>query len=212
MVNSCCAGFTLPALFVVGMLVTAGSVSLSGCGGPAPPTNISAAPDLANGDGSSEESSGSVPSDEPKQATPIPDTVQEEIYEPVVYMADADAATNVVTVDDQLPDLQLVDMENNPKHLSELLGDGLTIVVFWNTKKIFAQEQFLRLQTETFADFSPQGVKVIAVNVGDDADTVRQSIEEAAASFPVLLDVDGKGFEQIADPDAPTNLLAGLQR
>ena len=48
-----------------------------------------------------------------------------------------------------------------------------------------------------------EGLRVVAVNEGDTAESVKSLVEKAAATFPCLLDPDGALFDQVATEKLP---------
>ena len=102
-----------------------------------------------------------------------------------------------------MPNLELPDLQGQSRQLKDLLGDRLTVVVFWNARYVFALEQFSRLQRDVVDEFSSFGVAVVAVNVGDQVDDVRHIAAEHQGVFPCLLDKDGMAFGQVATTKLP---------
>lgn len=143
----------------------------------------------------------------PKEAVPVPAESIDELHEPVVAMSDAHAKTCLVNVGDPFPELKLAELGGSEEELSQLRGKKLTVVVFWNTKKVYAAEQFTRLKEEVSAAYSKFGVSVVAINVGDSPEAVKRLAQEYEIDFPCLLDPSGEAFKQVAKDKLPRTYL-----
>jgi peroxiredoxin len=129
------------------------------------------------------------------------------LYEPLVVMSEAHAATCLVKVGDPLPELPLRDLEGGRQTISQFYGPKLTLVVFWTADKPFANEQFVRLEREVNQPFHDRGLSVVAVNVGDPADQVRGLGQQCEATFPSLLDDNGTALALVATGTLPRSYL-----
>ena len=128
-------------------------------------------------------------------------------WAPKVTLSSEHRTTCKVFVGDKLPDMTLADLAGKETSLAETLGKKLTVVVFWKSENIYAQEQFTRLEREVADAFAEQGVTAVAVNVGDPADDVKALAEKAGCDFSCLLDADGAGFAKIATGKLPRTYL-----
>jgi peroxiredoxin len=117
----------------------------------------------------------------------------------------------LVKIGDFLPDIQLPDLSGEMKKLSDLRGARLTVVLFWSTREALGREQFRRFRVETAQLFRSSGVNVVAINVGDDADSVRKLYESAKADFPCLLDKEKSEFGSVATAKLPRTYLLDAQ-
>ncbi|MHC4398381.1 MAG: TlpA family protein disulfide reductase [Planctomycetota bacterium] len=141
-----------------------------------------------------------------KKAPPPPPTV------PDVLLPDALRETCLIDVDDAMPEVELPDLAGQSQTLGGLFGEKLTVVFFWKSgnseySAMAAQEALEDLEKDVVEPWSSKGVGVVAVNVGDTAEVVRQLAEKAKVSFANLLDADGAFFAQVATERLPRPYL-----
>ena len=132
-------------------------------------------------------------------------------YEPVVIMSEAHANTCLLKVGDSIPEMPLVDLEGRPQTLSQFYGPKLTLLVFWNARKAYASEQFARLEREVHQPYGGRGLNVVAVNVGDSPEQVRELSQQGAAAFPCFLDAKGAALALVATGKLPRSYLLDPQ-
>lgn len=142
-----------------------------------------------------------------KEAVPVPAESTRQLHEPIVAMSDAHAKTCLVKVGDAFPELKLAELGGSEEELSQLRGKKLTVVVFWNSKKVYAAEQFARLKQEVDEAYSKFGVKVVAINVGDSPEAVKKLAQEHEVEFACLLDPTGEAYKQVATKMLPRTYL-----
>src|SRR5262249_49624156 len=109
--------------------------------------------------------------------------------------------------DGTFPTMDLMDSMGKSVSLSTLYGSRLTIVVFWNTRIIQAREQFERMKQEIVGRYNVPGVKIVAINVGDSAETVQKFLMASPPTVPCLIDQDGEAFKKIAKTKLPRTYL-----
>lgn len=137
-----------------------------------------------------------------KEPPPPPPTI------PKVAMAETDLATCRVRVGDTMPEGELPNADGKKVALRSLLGKKLTVVLFWNAKSIYASENLEDLERDFGKPYGDKGVAVVAVNVGDTAEAVRQKAKDAAGvSYPLLVDADGSYFAKVATERLPRTYL-----
>ena len=135
--------------------------------------------------------------------------VPAELHQPSVVFSTEHAQTCKKLVGDTMPDLKLADLDAKDLSLVGLRGSKLTVVVFWSMKEALGREQFQKLESEALGRFRGHGVNVVAVNVGDEPDKVRQVYQAAKATFPCLVDKNKTAFAEVATGILPrTYLLA----
>jgi len=110
---------------------------------------------------------------------------------PIVHLSEQHKATCKVQVGQQMPDLELVDTNGEPKKLSAFLGERVTVVCFWDAENPFSAWQLSDLGPEVVERFAAQGLNVIAINRGQSAADARAAAEKAGVKFPILVDEDG---------------------
>lgn len=103
------------------------------------------------------------------------------------------------------PGFTLMDLDGNPHQLSDYTG-SIVIVSFWASwcppcrKEMPSMERAWQLLKD-------QGVQFLAVNVGENEDTVFLFTADYDISFPLLLDLDGKITEQWPVQGLPTTFV-----
>lgn len=142
---------------------------------------------------------------QPNAAPPRPIAIElsQPLHEPVVVLSSAHAATNKVGVGDAMPAIALPDLNGQVHKLSDLYGERATVVVFWSAGRLFAEEQFARLNSEVVEPFQSAGVRVIAINVGDPVDEVQTLAKQHAVKATTLSDETGEAFAQVASAHLP---------
>jgi peroxiredoxin len=126
---------------------------------------------------------------------------------PQVSLTEHHAAMCKVRVGDKFPDLQLSDLAGKPQSLAELQGKKLTLVVFWNAAQPTALEELADLARYYQARFGDQGLSIVAINSGDEAQRAGELAEQAGADYPVLRDTDGLALAQVATAKLPRTYL-----
>lgn len=127
---------------------------------------------------------------------------------PEVFLTEAQKTASRVAVGDTLPEGELPAVEGDPQPLRNRFGDSLTVLFFWKSgqsatdqlREVAALED---LQNDVAVAFADRGVQVVAVNVGGEAEAVKQQLDDAGAKFPVLLDGDGAYFAKVATDFLP---------
>jgi peroxiredoxin len=143
----------------------------------------------------------------PKVALSVPDP-PEYVFEPQVRMSQQHVDTCLVKTGEPFPDAQLSDLEGQEHSLKELLGEKLTVVVFWANANRFGREQFQRLETEIVVPFENTGLNVIAINISDPAETIRDLLPvDREVGFTNLLDNDAALFSKVATQRHPRTYL-----
>lgn len=130
-----------------------------------------------------------------------------QVYKPEVILSQHHAESCLVGLGDAFPAMTLSNLEGESQALSDLYGDRMTVVVFWNASGLYAREQFTRMMQETQAPYQPLGVNVVAINVGDGADVVRELATKHGVTVPCLLDPEGQAFQQVATGLLPRTYL-----
>ena len=92
------------------------------------------------------------------------------------------------------PEFSLEDMDGNRFTLSDLRGE-VVIVNFWATWCPPCREEMPSMQ-RAWEQLQAEGVMMLAVNVGESADTVFQFTANYPVDFPLLLDLDSSVLGQ----------------
>lgn len=123
---------------------------------------------------------------------------------PKVSLSSAHAALCKVKVGDTLPDVELPAVNGGGQaNLSSLFGAKATVVVFWKSDRRMAREQLADMGPEVVGPFGKAGVSVVGIAVSESAESAQAALDAAEASFPNLLDADGKAFAQVGSEKLP---------
>ena len=152
------------------------------------------------------EAEGSDVDTTPAEEPPPPPTI------PEVHLLDGDRETCLVGVDDPMPEAELVDLDGKKQAIGELRGEKLTVVLFWTSgdsefSAMRAEAALEDLQKDVHEPYAEKGVRVVAVNEGDTAESVKKLVEEAALTFSNLMDSDGALFAKVATEKLPRPYL-----
>ncbi len=152
--------------------------------------------------------SGECPFNHSREESDIPPVAQPEEPPPPptipkVVMSDELGATCLVNVDDTIPEAELADLDGEMSELGSLYGSKLTVVCFWTIgttprSQLVANAVLQDLMKDVVGPFGEQGVRVVAINVGDGVEDAKQYVADAKAMFPILLDPQGEYFAKIA--------------
>jgi peroxiredoxin len=88
----------------------------------------------------------------------------------------------------QAPDFQLPDLDGNVVSLSGLRGSPV-LLNFWASWCGPCREEMPYIQ-QIHEEWSGRGLVVLTVNLGENADDVREFMEEFDLTFPALLDTE----------------------
>ena len=95
-------------------------------------------------------------------------------------------------VGQKAPDFSAAGLDGKMQQLSAVTAASrATVVYFWATWCSPCISEFLELETLS-RKLKDQGVTLLSINFKETASTAKTFAEEAGASFPVLLDTDGK--------------------
>lgn len=122
---------------------------------------------------------------------------------PNVRLSDELRAACIVNAGDTMPDGELLGSDGKMHALSSLYGEKLTVVCFWTTgttgrSQRVAMAALQDLMREVAAPFGEKGVSVVGVDVGDAPAAIGQTLDQAEATFPNLLDPKGEFFAKLA--------------
>jgi peroxiredoxin len=138
---------------------------------------------------------------------PLEEAVDSGQAMPQVVLTEDHAKTCLVRVGDAFPKLELPNLQGQPQEFGNLVGDKLTIVVFWNAMLPTAIEELSDLQSRFLAEFGGSGVAVVGVNVQDDPKLAAELAAQTGARFPQLSDRDGTAFARLATRKLPRTYL-----
>lgn len=107
------------------------------------------------------------------------------------------------------PDFTLQDVDGKTWRLSELRGRPV-IVNFWATWCPPCREEMPSMQ-RAWEQLQAEGVMMLAVNVGESADTVFQFTANYPVDFPLLLDLDSSVLSQWPVKGLPATFVVDAQ-
>ncbi len=136
--------------------------------------------------------------DDPQPEEPLPPPTI-----PTVNLTEELRATSLVEVDDQIPQGELPDLDGQMHAIRDVLGDRLTVVLFWHSGNMHSVVQLEDLARDIAGPLSEQGGGIIAINVGDTPEKAAEAARKAEADFLVLLDPDKSYFEKVATERIP---------
>ncbi len=118
-------------------------------------------------------------------------------------MSDEIRAGCLVKVGDVMPAAELVSFAGEKHTLESQYGKRLTVLCFWTIgekrrAQLLAQAALQDLAKEIAGPFEAEGVRVVAVNVGDAVADARRHVEAAGVMLPCLSDAKGELFARLA--------------
>ncbi|MEX0819509.1 MAG: redoxin domain-containing protein, partial [Pirellulaceae bacterium] len=132
----------------------------------------------------------------------------EYVYEPQVLMTQQHADSCLVKVGDPFPAAELPDLAGEKHSLESLFGQKLTVVVFWSNENLLGREQIRRLEAEVVSPFKDAGLSVVAINIGDPADQIRELFaDDGEVDFTILLDEEKSLYSKVATEHHPRTYL-----
>ncbi len=84
------------------------------------------------------------------------------------------------------PDFELLDLDGSTVRLSSLKGDAV-LVNFWATWCGPCKAEMPLLQ-DRYTTFRESGLRILAVNIGEEAETIRPFVDDLGLGFTILLD------------------------
>ncbi len=130
-----------------------------------------------------------------KEVTPV-----DETGVPQVFLTSDHSAMCRVRVGDQLPAITLPQLTGGQTELDSLRGDKATVVLFWQEDPWMSAMALRDLGAlkDLSADITPSDeVAVVGIAVKQEDNDIQTTLKEAGATFPQLLDNDGKVFNQV---------------
>ncbi len=146
-----------------------------------------------------------IPHVEPLSAAeaPLPlDLVPtERLTTPVVALSEQHARLCQVRQGDRFPIVDLPTITGEPQKLDNLLGNKLTLVLWWNSQEPSGQEALRDVTRYYLPRFDEQGLAAIAIHSGTLSPTFQAEFGDLA--FPVLQDATGEALRQVGTGRIP---------
>ncbi|MFW6124828.1 MAG: peroxiredoxin family protein [Pirellulales bacterium] len=128
----------------------------------------------------------------------------EAVVPAVPSVRDQYAASSLISVGDSLPKLGAQTLDGEEVEIDALRRDATALVLlFWDSRTDLSVLELEWIQQDIAEPRADQGVVVVAVNRGDDADTVGRIIAQHGVQFAVLLDPEAEAFEKVAEKFVP---------
>ena len=117
----------------------------------------------------------------------------------------ADQSLTPVAERPAAPDFDLKDPDDRPQRLADYRGKAV-ILNFWANWCPPCREEMPSMQRahEAVAD---DGIAVIAINVGEDADTINQFLADTPVAFPLPMDLDSRVVQSYPVRGLPTTFV-----
>lgn len=131
---------------------------------------------------------------EPQLHTVQKAVASDELGIPKVFLSSDHSAKCRVRVGDKLPTIKLPQLSGGRADLALLQGGKATVVLFWQDDPWMSA---MALKDLADGVASIEGVTVVGIAVKQSQADVEKAVKEAGASFPQLLDNDGKAFGQV---------------
>jgi len=103
------------------------------------------------------------------------------------------------------PAFDLKDPKDQPQRLADYRGKTV-ILNFWATWCPPCREEMPSMQ-RAYEAVSGDGIAVVAINVGDDADTIRSFLAENPVDFPLPMDLDSRVVQSYPVTGLPTTFV-----
>ena len=107
------------------------------------------------------------------------------------------------------PDFELKDLDGNSHQLSDYRGKVL-IINFWATWCPPCREEMPSMQ-RAWQKLEPEGIRLLAINVGEDEDTIFQFTANYPVEFPLLMDLDSTVIGEWPVRGLPTTFVVDPQ-
>lgn len=107
------------------------------------------------------------------------------------------------------PAMELKDIDGKHYSLKELHGK-VVIVNFWATWCPPCREEMSSME-RAWQKLSSEGIVMLAVNVGEDADTIFRFTADYPVTFPLLMDSDGAAAQAWPIKGLPSTFIIDLQ-
>ena len=103
------------------------------------------------------------------------------------------------------PDFDLKDPEGRPQRLADYRGKPV-ILNFWATWCPPCREEMPSMQ-RAYEKLAAEGIAVVAINVGEDAQTIAQFLEEEPVDVALPMDTDSKVAQRYHMKGLPTTYV-----
>jgi len=109
-------------------------------------------------------------------------------------------------VGEQAPDWTMSDINGKQIEFTKSVKGKDAVLFFWATWCPHCREQLEDLSRRQ-ADLKKDGVELLLIDLGEDAETVRSFLDRRGMDFPVLLDLEGEVSDSYRVTGVPTFFL-----
>ena len=107
------------------------------------------------------------------------------------------------------PELSLLDLEGARHHMGDYRG-RVVIVNFWATWCPPCREEMPSMQ-RAYEKLREEGIEMLAVNIGEDEDTIFAFTADYPVEFPLLMDLDSTTIQSWPVKGLPTTFVVDPQ-
>ncbi|MCU0643973.1 MAG: TlpA family protein disulfide reductase [bacterium] len=112
----------------------------------------------------------------------------------------------IVKVGDTIEDFVVTLLDGTTKKLSEFKAPVL-VLNFFASWCVVCRKEIPHIEQEVWQPLKEKGLVVLGVDYKEQADTVRQFVQEMNISYPVAFDRDGKIFDRFARGGVTRNIV-----
>ncbi|QHJ70923.1 thiol-disulfide oxidoreductase ResA [Planococcus halotolerans] len=127
------------------------------------------------------------------------------IYVLFTNLSDIKKSGEALSIGDDAPDFQLINLEGETVKLSDYRGQGV-LLNFWATYCPPCKKEMPYMQNQ-YELFKEKGVTILAVNVAEPQPVVEKFVGEYGLTFPVLLDLNQETMDLYDVAAIPVSFL-----
>jgi peroxiredoxin len=124
----------------------------------------------------------------------------------ILFIGISGCSDQAARIGDQAPEFTLTDVNDKSHTLSAYRGQELTVVHFWTDFCDACRKEFPKIESY-YRDLHPEGLEILAVNVGQSKNVSEAFQKEFGVTFPMLIDEDQILSEPYGIEVYPTNFL-----
>lgn len=107
------------------------------------------------------------------------------------------------------PTLELQDLNGNTVQLADYRGKQVTVLIFWASWCAPSTNDMTTTLNAFVKEFESNGAVVFAINLSEDLETVKKTVQELKYNGTVLLDPDAKSLQVYPIGSIPVTVLIG---
>ncbi len=122
---------------------------------------------------------------------------------PRVLLSAGHAKLCQIKVGESFPALKLPLLGGPMTELAAFCGKQATVVLFWHPDRWMARTALVDMQRDIASQFAAEQVAVVGIAVRQPMGAVQAALNTAQATFPQLIDTDGKAFATVGTTALP---------